>query len=1077
MPPCTGASTPGAGVTPVTLPSTIVASQPPPSVALNPALLAQLAASAPSASLSIVQWGVSPVPETAGTAAIAYKPLVKAGTLAAAADAVVAETDDAAAGSREQKRRLGFGSLLLSLTSFTRGVFNGAPLRRYGATVAANAALRAAVPRPLMSYDRLASRPMDTRVVSIAVAPLGGGAPLLLASLTAPYTVTLPLRDLSVVRYDAATGSSTIEVGTAAFAPRVLSVVCPTSSASAARGVAARYTAPPELFGKIAPVAVLNVSSVAFSGLSAITEGAYGGDVGFGGALVGDGGGIAAPPTPAPAPSGALSYLLTTACGAPFANGTFLCGPGTEGANFSFACPTVVPTPACLWFDKSAGGWSATGCVVANVTETAFVCSCTAPLPADFAGRFAALDLPDNDLFAVEAPTLVMTPPPAPFLVPLLAACVAAAGVWVATAVKAREDGEWGRYAERVAADGEVVWLTAALGGGGPLPELAQWRGVGRARQRRVAPAPKPGAAGGGGAVAAPPPLPLLPPPAALKSPTAKALGALAAALIAPLQPCAPPPPPASDGADSGDVAPPPPRAPRPPTPSQLLLPLAFARCARRSPLAAASPTFDPLLPAPARVLALAAAAAFSLYTAFGGVGALVRAGAAQAGALFAVAALSGAALCAFYWAALALLVAPLGARLWSTRFPVLAAELARRRAGDGDGDGDGDGGGGGDGDGGGDGGGGGGSDGDGDGDGGEEDVGEEGRQPQQQQRRQQQPSLEQATVLAEGWARVVDAAAEARAGAPPDPAAAWAEWRARAPLALLAAAFLFFAFGAYAGEALRGPVASRVAAGAWVLGVALAGALFAPLGEACCIGAHLFLLPAAAPLLRVVLPSRLFAAVDPSRTLTAEDAVAGRLAALFFGGVGAAAAAAGAGRRRKAAAAAVAEEAVAAAAPLLRVARALRRAAAAEAARGGLLAARLAAAAVAWRGARGADEAAEAAAAGAAALGAAEAAVRPPPRALPLPPPPQPPLFFPHPRAFAPPALDALDAEVAAAGDAGARPSQPFVRAAMGLTLPPLGVGARARAGAPPGGAPAAGGRKSLAAREALRSHIKDFV
>ncbi len=91
-------------------------------------------------------------------------------------------------------------------------MFGGEPLRRDGATVATNAA-----PRPLVSYDRLASRPMDTRVVPISVAPRGGGAPLPLSGLAAPYTVTLPLSDLSVVRYSAATSNATIEVGNAAF--------------------------------------------------------------------------------------------------------------------------------------------------------------------------------------------------------------------------------------------------------------------------------------------------------------------------------------------------------------------------------------------------------------------------------------------------------------------------------------------------------------------------------------------------------------------------------------------------------------------------------------------------------------------------------------------------------------------------------------------------------------------------------------------------------------------------------------------------------------------------------------------
>jgi len=176
MPPCAGASTPGASAPPLTLPSAVVVSQPPPSVALAPTLLAELAASAPGASLSIVQWGVSPVPETAGTNVIAYKPLVKAGTLAAAADAAAAESDTAGGGAATLRRQLGLGTLFQSLTAFARGVFGGAPLRRDGATVAANAALRAAAPRPTVwsvsgsgsaPPPRAAATEMDTTRVSM----------------------------------------------------------------------------------------------------------------------------------------------------------------------------------------------------------------------------------------------------------------------------------------------------------------------------------------------------------------------------------------------------------------------------------------------------------------------------------------------------------------------------------------------------------------------------------------------------------------------------------------------------------------------------------------------------------------------------------------------------------------------------------------------------------------------------------------------------------------------------------------------------------------------------------------------
>ena len=81
---------------------------------------------------------------------------------------------------------------------------------------------------------------------------------------------------------------------------------------------------------------------------------------------------------------------------------------------------------------------------------------------------------------------------------------------------------------------------------------------------------------------------------------------------------------------------------------------------------------------------ALAAAAIFALYVASACAPAFAgRHAALPFGALLALAALAGTSLCAFYVAALALLLAPLGALLWARRFPVLAAELARRRAAD----------------------------------------------------------------------------------------------------------------------------------------------------------------------------------------------------------------------------------------------------------------------------------------------------------------------------------------------------------------------------------------------------------
>jgi hypothetical protein len=301
---------------------------------------------------------------------------------------------------------------------------------------------------------------------------------------------------------------------------------------------------------------------------------------------------------------------------------------------------------------------------------------------------------------------------------------------------------------------------------------------------------------------------------------------------------------------------------------SHLLLPLAAARCARRSPL-----VFDPRLPAPLRVLALAASAVFSLYVAAAYAPAFAgRRAAISLGATVALALLSGFALVAFYFLALHALIAPFGARQWATRFPVLSAELARRRAGGGG-------------------------------------WGEEGGEEEDPSA---PPSGVALQAFSEEWGQVVAADADARSSGPPSRAG----WRARAPAAALLAAFAFFAFAAYAAELLRGRAAVLGALGAWVLGSAAAAPL-AVVCEGAWVAAHLLVLPFAAPALRILLPRAAFARVDPDGAPPAGEAVAGRLEALLFG-VAAAAAEVGGGRGARGAEAAAA--AVVLSAPLIRV-------------------------------------------------------------------------------------------------------------------------------------------------------------
>jgi hypothetical protein len=722
LPPCAGASTPGAAG-PITLPPAIVAAQPPPSVAVSRPLLVELAsrgAAYAGASLSVVQWGVSPVSETAGLGLIRYKPLVKPNTLAAEADAVMA---NATAAGGNIGRRLGLiSSLFASLQSLSRGRSGGSSLSPTGATVAANAALRAAAPRPTVAYDRLPSRPLDSRVVSVTLTSRAG-ALLPVAGLAAPFLITIPLRDLSIMQWDPTVGATTgVGVGNAAFLPRVVNVTCPSSLAAARAGVSAFYTAPPALKGARAVVTLANAPSLAFSSATNAVQEGLSADVGFGGDAVGGGGslgggGVAPVPGAAPTRAGATSYLLTTDCGAPFGNSSFMCGPGSEGTRVAFSCPTVNTTPVCLWFDTGAGRWSIDGCEVANVTETSITCACNHL--TDFAVRFAALDLPDNDLFAADAPTRVVLPPDTAVLMLSVASVLCLATLCACCYAARAESPRRVAYAARVAADAEVAQLARALavGGVGTLSELAVGVGGSGGAQRtragrKVAPAPAAGGDGNGDG-AAPLLAELLRRPLRRGGSCSGGDGAvpelldLALLLVAPLDPlrvalaveeCGGSGGSGGNGVGAGAGAG---AGARGGAYRALLtaqrhfaqshVPAARALWCELSFGAGSHPCrswlcgYDPRAPAPLRALAVGAALAASLYASCGWYAKFYGGGGVQlpplVGAHFlAVAGVAACALAAFHAALTAVLVRPGGAAGWASGFPVLAAEEARRQ-------------------------------------------------------------------------------------------------------------------------------------------------------------------------------------------------------------------------------------------------------------------------------------------------------------------------------------------------------------------------------------------------------------
>ena len=460
-----------ANARPVTLPAAIIAAQPKPAVALPPSVVASLMALSPggSVTLQLTQWGTSPVSETAGVGAVTYKPPpAVSDTQLAAQNAAAAAEAAAGLAAAAGGRALGIVSSVLSSLHAAVAGSGGT-----SAGSATSGALLDAAPRPTVAYDMLPNRPMDSRTVSLSVLLPGGARPSRAITTARPFNITIPLRDLSIVNYDARSGAARgVDIGASGFAVPAFNVTCPRSPAAAAAGIAARRVDTP---GAPVPlVTVVKATRVGFTGVVGAAEEA---------SVVGDDAGIAAPdgtsastsllsPGGVGAPTVAAAdytYVLSVDCGAAFGARTFACGVGMGGSTVLFACPAVLPVPVCLWLDPATGRWSSADTAVVATSLTSVTCNTTHV--ADHAVRFAALAQQQADIFAAQAPLTSRTLAgvwPGVFVVVglLLVGFPAAAATW-ARAAAAR------RWAAALALDASVAWakergtVSAALLAGG----------------------------------------------------------------------------------------------------------------------------------------------------------------------------------------------------------------------------------------------------------------------------------------------------------------------------------------------------------------------------------------------------------------------------------------------------------------------------------------------------------------------------------------------------------------------------------------------------------------------------------
>jgi hypothetical protein len=460
--PCTP---PARSSRPMQLPPSEIAKQPNPTLLMDPALIAGLTAPGgalagvgASVDIKMVQWGVSPMSEKSGMDRVGYNPPLSPDAIAAkdadaAAEAAAAEN---AAGGSTLRRLLGVRALgiISSLSSLLGGGSSSG-----SAFGAAQSLLNAAAPPPTVVVDRLPDRTIDARPVTVSFSAGGRSIAMPRTPSGTFFTVTIPLRDLTIVNWDERRGRSPgVSVGNEEFSSPRLNITCPRNVAEAVSGIRVTTigSVGPALSSLRPQVWLMNATSMDFSAPVFVMDAPL---------VDGDAPGAApagAPPPPPDAASlarasqSAYSYVLQTDCGPDLGRRTLLCGPGKEGTPVTFQCPLVVPSPTCMWYDTKNLKWATDGCFFVSQNATAITCRCNHL--TDFSVRFASLEQQPLNVFASSTTVVTVNRSPLPIALVVLYSCLLAS-TFFCWCVAAKRDARLGRgalFARALRGDAEL---------------------------------------------------------------------------------------------------------------------------------------------------------------------------------------------------------------------------------------------------------------------------------------------------------------------------------------------------------------------------------------------------------------------------------------------------------------------------------------------------------------------------------------------------------------------------------------------------------------------------------------------